>query len=111
MLICGVVSKDSLLTSGCLSSCAVSYYCGSSVDQDATVTLTVIVGVSVMTALAAAVATLRSMQLAHTVQIVMLVQGAAAVGVSGARSSPFFGEQLHEAMTYLNFINFGSSLR
>jgi len=82
------------------------YYCGSTVDQQATITLTVLVGVGVMGAMAAGVAVLRAMQLAQAVQMFMLAQGTAAVGVAGARSSPYFGEQLHTAMVYLNFINF-----
>jgi hypothetical protein len=62
-----------------------------------------VIGVSVMILLSAAAATLPAMQLAAAIQIFALLQGAAAVGVQGAKSSPYFGEQLHEAMTYLNF--------
>ena len=56
-----------------------------------------------MSLLALAVSTLKSLQLAQAIQIFSLMQGAAAIGVAGARSSPYFGEQLHEGMTYLNF--------
>jgi hypothetical protein len=79
------------------------FYCGSSVDQSSTIATTLVIGVSVMILLSAAAATLPAMQLAAAIQIFALLQGAAAVGVQGAKSSPYFGEQLHEAMTYLNF--------
>ena len=79
------------------------YFCGSSVDQSATIATTVIIGISVMSLLALAASTLSSLKLAQAIQIFSLLQGAAAVGVAGARSSPYFGEQLHEGMTYANF--------
>ncbi len=79
------------------------YFCGSSVDQSATIATTVVIGVVVMTLLAVAVSTLKSLQLAQAIQIFSLLQGAATVGVAGARSSPYLGEQLHEVMSYLNF--------
>ena len=79
------------------------YYCGSSVDQSSTIIITVLVGVGVMTVLAVAVSTLSSLKLAQAIQVFTLLQGAATVGVAGAQDSPYFGEQLHEAMTYLNF--------
>jgi hypothetical protein len=82
------------------------FFCGSSVDQSSTIATTLVIGVSVMILLSAAAATLPAMQLAAAIQIFALLQGAAAVGVQGAKSSPYFGEQLHAAMTYLNFSQF-----
>ena len=78
------------------------YFCGSSVDQSAAIATTVVIGVAVMMLLALAVSMLSSHQLARAVQIFSLLQGAASVGVAGARNSPYFGEELHEGMTYLN---------
>jgi hypothetical protein len=82
------------------------FYCGSSVDQSSTIATTLVIGVSVMILLSAAAASMRAAQLAAVIQIFALLQGAAAVGVQGARSSPYFGEPLHAAMTYLNFSQF-----
>ena len=79
------------------------YYCGSSVDQSATIATTVVVGVAIMTILALAVSILSSLRLAQAMQVFSLLQGAAAVGVAGAQSSPYFGKQLLEGMTYFNF--------
>jgi len=67
----------------------------------------VIGGVSVIALLAVAVALLPSLRLAQAMQSFSLAQGAAAVGVAGAASSPLFAEQLLELFTYLNIINFG----
>jgi hypothetical protein len=82
------------------------YFCGSSVDQSSTIAITVLVGVGVMTLLAVAVSTLSSLKLAQAIQVFTLLQGAATVGVAGAQDSPYFGKQLYEAMTYLNFSQF-----
>jgi hypothetical protein len=82
------------------------YFCGSSVNQDRTIAFTIIVCVGVMILLAAAVATLTVLRLARAVQLFTLAQAAAAVGVAGSRSSPYFGEQLHAFMTYLNLSRF-----
>ena len=79
------------------------YYCGSSVDQSSTIAATVIVSVVVMTLLAIVVSTQSSARLSQAIQIFSLLQGAAAIGVAGAQNSPYFGKELHEAMTYVNF--------
>jgi len=100
------------------SGCASGYYqlqqqcfhCGSSVDQQSTIALTVIAGVSILLLLALAVAALPSMALARAIQVFSLAQGAAAVSVSGAGSSPWFAKQLMEACTYINLINFGTAV-
>jgi hypothetical protein len=73
------------------------------VDQSSTIAITVIVGVGVMTVLALAVSTLSSLKLAQAIQVFSLLQGAATVGVAGAQDSPYFGKELHVAMTYFNF--------
>lgn len=83
------------------------FYCGSTVDQEATIALTIIVGCGIIFFLAGLVAALPSMQLARALQIFALAQGAAAVSVSGARSSPWFKQELMSVVTYLNLINFG----
>ena len=79
------------------------YFCGSSVDQSSTIAITVVVGFGIMTILALAVSTLPSLKLAQAIQIFSLFQGAATVGVAGAQDSPYFGKELHVAMTYFNF--------
>jgi hypothetical protein len=73
------------------------------VDQSATIASTVVVGVAVMSLLAVAVSTLSSLRLAQAIQIFSLLQGAASVGVAGARSAPRFGKELQVGMTYINF--------
>jgi len=79
------------------------FYCGSSVDQSATIGMTISIGVVILVVLSLGVASLSGVQLAQAVQVFSLLQGAATVGVAGARSSPYFGEQLHQVMTYFNF--------
>jgi hypothetical protein len=79
------------------------YFCGSSVDQSSTIAITVLVGVGVMTLLSLAVSTFSSLKLAQAIQVFSLFQGAATVGVAGAQDSPYFGKELHVAMTYFNF--------
>jgi hypothetical protein len=79
------------------------FFCGSDVDQSATIALTVIVGLSAMAALAVAAASLSALQLADVINVFVLLQGVAMVGVKGAASSPFFGQELSALFTYLNF--------
>jgi hypothetical protein len=79
------------------------YFCGSSVDQSASIALTVIVGLASMGLMATAAATLSAKTLAHVVQIFTNLQAVAIVGISGAKYSPFFGEELSALFTYLNF--------
>jgi hypothetical protein len=79
------------------------YYCGSSVDQSASIALTIIVALAVMALMATATATLRAKTLARAVQLFTNLQAIAVVGVSGAKFSPFFGEELAALFTYLNF--------
>jgi hypothetical protein len=79
------------------------YFCGSSVDQSASIALTVIVGLASMALMATAAATLSAKTLAHVVQIFTNLQAMAIVGISGAKYSPFFGEELSALFTYLNF--------
>jgi hypothetical protein len=78
------------------------YFCGSSVDQSASIALTVIVGFAVMCLMAAAAATLPAKQLARAVQLFTNLQAVALVGVAGAKHSPFFGEELNSLFTYVN---------
>ncbi len=101
-----VAINSSITLLSVLSLFLCSYFCGSSVNQDSTIAATVLVGVCAMSVLAAAVVLLRASRLAQAIQLFSLMQGAAAVGVAGARSSPYFGEQLHSLMSYLNFSQF-----
>lgn len=55
--------------SGYFQQAGLCYYCGSSVDQSATIALTVLVGAGVITLLAVGVALLPSMQLAQAMQV------------------------------------------
>jgi uncharacterized protein (DUF983 family) len=79
------------------------YFCGSSVDQSTSIALTAIVGLAVMALMATAAATLSANRLAHVVLTFTNLQAVAVVGVSGAKHSPFFGEELTALFTYLNF--------
>jgi hypothetical protein len=79
------------------------YFCGSSVDQSASIALTIIVALAVMALLATAAATLSAKKLARAVQLFTNLQAVAIVGVSGAKHSPFFDEELTAVFTYLNF--------
>jgi hypothetical protein len=79
------------------------YFCGSSVDQSASIALTIIVALGVMALMAAAVATLDAKKLSLAVQTFTNLQAVAIVGVSGAKHSPFFDEELTAIFTYLNF--------
>ena len=99
------------------SACATGYYmlngqcyfCGSSVNQDSTIILTLLVSVGAMAVLALAVALLPARPLSRVIQIFTLLQSIAVVGVSGAKDSPYFTEKAIAAMTYLNLINFGTT--
>jgi len=79
------------------------FFCGSDVDQSATIALTVLVGLGAMAALSVAAALLSALVLAHVVNVFVMLQGVAMVGVTGAERSPFFGEELSAFFTYLNF--------
>jgi hypothetical protein len=79
------------------------FFCGSDVDQSATIVLTVLVGLGAMAALAVAAASLNALQLSRVIHVFVLLQGVAMVGVKGAASSPFFGQELSALFTYLNF--------
>jgi hypothetical protein len=84
------------------------YFCGSSVDQSASIALTIIVALGVMSLLATAAATLSANRLAHVVLTFTNLQAVAIVGVSGAKYSPFFGEELSALFTYLNFSQYSA---
>jgi CMP-N-acetylneuraminic acid synthetase len=73
------------------------------VDQSASIALTIIVALAVMSLLATAAATLSAKKLARAVQLFTNLQAVAIVGVSGAKHSPFFDEELTAVFTYLNF--------
>jgi hypothetical protein len=79
------------------------FFCGSDVDQSATIALTVFVGLGAMAALAVSAALLSALALAHVVNVFVMLQGVAMVGVTGAERSPFFGQELSAFFTYLNF--------
>jgi hypothetical protein len=76
--------------------------CGNDADQTSIIVLTVIVGLGAMSVLALAVAFLSSYWLANTIQAFVALQGAAMVGVEGAKSIPLAREQVTQAFTYLN---------
>jgi hypothetical protein len=79
--------------------------CGST-DQTAIIILTVIVGLVATSLLAIAVAFLTSLHLAYTIQAFVALQGAALVGVEGAKNIPLARDQLTAVFTYLNLLNF-----
>ncbi len=95
---------------GC-TQCAINYFqsqgkcesCGSN-DQTAIIVLTVIVGLAAMSVLALAVAFLTSLHLAYTIQAFVALQGAALVGVEGAKNIPLARDQITAAFTYVRII-------
>ena len=74
-------------------------------DQSSTIATTVIVCAVALCILSAAVAFMGSMTLAEFVQIFSFLQALALIGVSGAKESPYFSQQLSAAAVYLNLIN------
>lgn len=75
------------------------YSCGDDIDQTRTITLTVLAMSIAMLLLAVAVACLSAPRLALTVQVFQLLQGAATVGVQGAKYSPVATQQLLQVFT------------
>jgi len=81
------------------------YPCMQSSDQSGVLALTVIVGLSLMGLLSLAVAFLSAARLAETVQLLLVAQGVALVGVDAARNLPLFRQEVSMMFGYFNFIN------
>lgn len=64
-----------------------------------------LVALAAMVCLACAVAFLNPIHLAYTIQIFVVCQDVAMVGVEGAKNIPVYTQQLSAFFTYLNFIN------
>jgi uncharacterized membrane protein YgcG len=77
----------------------------SSTDQNAILSLTIIVGLSLMGGLSLAVAFLPAMRLAEVIQLLLIVQGLAMVGVEAAKDLPLFKQEVSAVFSYLNFVN------
>jgi len=75
------------------------YSCGDSIDQTRTITITVVAMATAMLLLSVAVACMSAPRLALTVQVFQLLQGAATVGVQGAKFSPVATQQLLQIFT------------
>ena len=96
--------------------CAPSYYkttgstkcfpCGSSSDQNAAITLTIIAALVGLFLLALGVVFLTPLRLAYVVQGFLVLQGVALVGVNGSRDIPFAQEGMSSFFSWLNIINF-----
>jgi hypothetical protein len=97
--------------------CAADYYqlsgkcifCGSSTNQDAALTLTIIAAFSVITVLALCVAFLDALPLAEWVTLFVVLQELAIVGVDASKDLPRFSTEVGTFFTYVS--DLGNSTR
>ena len=75
------------------------YYCGASTDQSRDLAILLLVSLCAVCALAACVAFMRARALALSVEALVVLQGAAMVGVDAVQSAPFAKEQLSLALS------------
>ena len=97
------------------SSCAPDYYqtsgslqcfpCSSTAIQNVATSLTIIVGLGGLVLLAVGIAFLSPLHLASAVNVFLVLQSVALVGVNGSRDIPYYREEMSAMFTYLNVIN------